>query len=732
MKKGKIKNKNWDLPKVVFKVFSFFLVGLYIQLVYLSISDKIYGKNMTEFASSRNTVKQTIKANRGTIYDKNNETLALNVSSYTLFAYLDENRSKNSSVPLHVEDFEYTAEKLSSVLGKDKEYFIEILEKGKKNNRKQVEFGTAGKGITELVKEQIEELELPGISFMETKKRYYPNGNFASYIIGYAREKEINYKDEHGDRVTKNEITGELGIESEYNDLLNGKDGYVEYQQDRYGYKISDTKEISKDAEDGYNVYLTIDSNIQRFAERAISEAVEKFDPSLMMITVMDAKNGDILATTQNPSFDPNIRNIKNYQNSLVSHTYEPGSTMKIYTYMCAIENGVYNGTDTFKSGSYTIGDNKIKDWNNRGWGTITYDKGFEYSSNVGIANILNKNLTKNQLKDCLKKYGFGKITDVELAREQAGVVNFNYKIEVATAGFGQGISTTAMQQLQGLTILSNNGKMLKPHIVDKIVNPNTNEVYYESKKEESEQLVKQETVNKVKDLMYNVVNGTDSWTTGKSYKIEGFDIIGKTGTAEIAENGKYLKDRYIYSIALMYPKDNPEYIIYGMIEKPNFNSSQGLSDAVKDIIISISKYKQVETEKKEETKEYVIESYYNDKVEDVEKKLKEKNIEVLIIGDGDKIIDQYPCQNTKITSKDKVILMTNGDKIKMPNLKKYSRSEAKIILDFMDIKYKFEGYGYVYEQSIKSGETIKDDSEITLKLKSRYIEDEDDKDDKE
>jgi len=569
MRKGKVKNKNWDLPKVVFKVFSFFLVCLYIQLVYLSVSDKIYGKNMTEFAASRNTIKQTQKATRGTIYDKNKEVLALNVSSYTLFAYLDEERSKNSSVPLHVKDIEYTAEKLSEVLGKDKEYFVEILEKGKKNNKKQVEFGTAGKGITELVKEKIEELELPGISFIETKKRYYPNGNFASYIIGYAREKEINYKDEHGDRVTKNEITGELGIESQYNDLLNGKDGYLEYQQDRYGYKISGTKEISEKAEDGYNIYLTIDSNIQRFVESAITEATEKYEPELMMITVMDAKNGDILATTQTPSFDPNIRDIKNYENALVSYTYEPGSTMKIYTYMCAIENGVYNGTDTFKSGSYKIGDDKIKDWNNRGWGTITYDKGFEYSSNVGIANILNNGLTKNQLKDCLKKYGFGKITDVELTREQAGVINFNYKIEVATAGFGQGISSTAMQQLQALTILSNDGKMLKPHIVDKIVNPNTNEIYYESKKEETEPLAKQETVSKTKELMYNVVNGTDSWTTGKAYKIEGFDIIGKTGTAEIAENGRYLSDQYIYSFAGMYPKDNPEYIIYGMIKKP-------------------------------------------------------------------------------------------------------------------------------------------------------------------
>lgn len=723
MKKGKIKNKKWELPKLVFKVFSFFLVCLYIQLVYLSISNKIYGKDMTEFASSRNTVKQTIKASRGTIYDKNEEVLALNVSSYTLFAYLDEERSKNSSVPLHVKDIDYTAEKLSEILGKDKEYFKKILENGKKNNKKQVEFGTIGKGITELVKEQIEELELPGISFIETKKRYYPNGNFASYIIGYAKDKEVTYKDEHGDRVTKNEITGELGIESEYNDLLNGKDGYIEYQQDRYGYKISGTKEINEKTEDGYNIYLTIDSNIQRFVESAITKSTEKYDPELMMITVMDAKNGDILATSQTPSFDPNVRDIKNYENSLVTYTYEPGSTMKIYTYMCAIENGVYDGNKTFKSGSYKIGDDIIKDWNNKGWGTITFDKGFEYSSNVGIANILNNNLNKNQLKECLKKYGFGKTTDIELTREQAGSINFNYKIEVATAGFGQGISSTAMQQLQALTIISNNGKMLKPHIVDKIVNPNTNEIYYESKKEESEQLVKEETITKIKELMYNVVNGTDSWTTGKSYKIEDFDIIGKTGTAEISENGRYLKDQYIYSFAGMYPKDNPEYIVYGMIKKPKGNTSKGLSDAIKDIITSISKYKLTNITKEEKIHEYVMKSYINTNVELTSKELNEKGFNVLKLGNGEKIIKQYPNKGTQITKKDKIIFLTNENDIAMPNFENYSRLETKIISDLLELEYSFDGYGYVYEQSIKPGTKIDKKTKVKFKLKSRYIE---------
>ena len=722
MIKGKIKLKKWKTPNIVFRIFSFFLIVLYVQLVYLSISKKIYGKDMTKFAKSRNTVKQTIKASRGTIYDKDGDILALNVSSYTLFAYIDPARSKNSSVLLHVKDMDKTAEALSKVLDEDKDYFLKILKKGKETKKKQVEFGNVGKGITELKKEEIEALELPGISFMETKKRYYPNGDFASYIIGYAKEKEVNYKDDNGDRINRIEITGELGIESEYNDLLRGKDGYNEYQQDRYGYKIAGTKEINVKAKNGYDIYLTIDSNIQRFVESAVDTAVAKYNPELMMVTVMDAKNGDILATTSSPSFDPNIRNIENYENPLVMYTYEPGSTMKTYTYMCAIENGVYDGEDMFNSGKIKIGDDTVNDWNKTGWGRISFDKGFEYSSNVGIANILTKNLTKNQLKECYQKFGFGKATGVELTREQAGSVKFNYPIEVVTAGFGQGISTTAMQQLQALTIIANNGKMLKPHIVDKIVNPNNKKVYYKSKKEESEKLVKDETVSKIKDLMYNVVNGTDNGTTGKSYHLDDFEIIGKTGTAQISEHGKYVEENYILSFAGMYPKDDPQYIIYAISKKPNVNASVTISEAVKDIIISISKYKNVKNVKIEKKKEYKVKSYLSKKVEDVKKELEENGISTIQIGDGDKIIKQYPNKNTKITSSDKVILVTNDKNIKMPSFIGLSRNEAKQVLDLLNIKYKFEGYGYVYEQNIPSGSEISKKT-LTLKLRSRYME---------
>ena len=726
MNKGKVKNKKWGLPGFVFLIFSFFILILYAQLVYLSISKNIYGKNMTSFAASRNTVKSILKANRGTIYDQNKNVLALNVSSYTLIAYLDENRSKHSSIPLHVKDVKETSKKLATVLDKDASYFEKLLTNGKENKRKQIEFGNIGKGITELTKEKIEELEIPGIGFIETTKRYYPNGNFASYVIGYAKDKEVTTKDEDDVVTTKTEIVGELGIESEYDSLLKGTDGYLQYQQDRYGYKISGAKEISEKAEDGYEIYLTLDSNIQRFVESAISDAYDEYKPELMMINVMDAKTGDILATSTTPSFDPNIRDITNYENSLVTYAYEPGSTMKAYTYMCAIDKGTYDGDETFTSGKYKIGDNTVNDWNKTGWGKISFDKGFEYSSNAGAINIMKRFLDKKDLRDCLKKYGFGQTTGIELTREQKGELTFNYPIEVATAAFGQGITTTAMQQLQALTIIANDGKMLKPHIVDKIVNPNNGKVYYSSKVEKSEQLVKKSTVTKIKSLMYNVVNGTDNGTTGKKYKIDGLDIIGKTGTAQLSENGKYAKgdNNYIFSFAGMYPKDDPEIIIYCVMKRPKYGTSVGLYKATKDVILSISKYKDMnikENEKKIQS--YKISSYINKNTDDIKKTLEDNKLDVLIIGDGEKIINQYPSNKTTVLKGDKVILLTNSTSIEMPNLNGFSRNEAIIILNMLNIKYKITGNGYVIDQSIKSGTTIKSDSKIELKLESKYLD---------
>lgn len=720
--KKKQKSNIWKLPGKVFFVFFLCLCILFGRYCYLALSPTVNGHDIQKFASNRNTVAKTLTAKRGTIYDSTGNVLAHNVTSYTLIAYLDEKRSTKSKIN-HVKDIDSTAKALALVLEADEADIKKRLTKGKDEGKYQIELGLAGKNITELKKGEIEALNLPGIDFTETYKRYYPNGDFASYILGYAKTNEKTDKD--GKVVTS--IDGELGIEAKFDELLKGTDGYLSYQQDRLGYKIPDTQETRIDAIDGSNIYLTLDASIQRFVETEVKAMEEEYKPDWSVIAVMDAKTGDILGASSSPSFNPNTRDVKSYENLLVSNAFEPGSTMKIYTYMCAIEKGTYKGNDTFKSGSIEVADATIKDWNNTGWGTINFDKGFEYSSNVGVTNMINKFIDKNDLKTCLNKYGFGKTTGIDLARESAGKIGFKYPVEVANAAFGQGINTTVVQHLKALTLISNNGKMLTPHIVSKIVNPNTGETTYKRKVEQSGRVVSQSTVNTMRDLMFNVVNSEDPLATGKRYKVEGFDVIGKTGTAQIAsERGGYLKgdNAYVYSFAGMYPKDDPEVIIYAAIKKPNVGSYHMLATAVTNIMKNIAKYRNMFTEVTSQSNinSLTLNSYVNKKTADIKTDLESLGIKPIIIGGGDKIINQYPSKGEKVLSYDKVILITNGDKNKMPDLTGYSRSEAIYVMNALGYDSEIEGYGYVTSQSIKAGDDV-GSNKIKITLSPKYDE---------
>lgn len=708
MAKGKQKNMEWKAPRKIFLVFLFLIFVLFGRYCYLAISPTINGRNMKTFAANRNTISKVLTANRGTIYDMSGNVLAHNVTSYTLIAYLDAGRSKGKNIN-HVKDIDMTAKALASVLEADENKIRDVLQKGKNNNKYQVEFGNIGKNITEMKKSEIEKLNLPGIDFEENYKRYYPNGNFASYILGYAKTNEE--VDKNGKTVSS--IDGELGIEAKFNDELKGTDGYLMYQQDRFGYKIPDTKEKRIKALDGKNIYLTIDSTVQRFTETEIQNISSEYNPEWSFIAVMDAKTGDILASSSSPSFNPNLRDITSYENPLVSNAFEPGSTMKIYTYMCAIDKGTYNGDETFKSGSIEVADAVIKDWNNTGWGTISYDKGFEYSSNVGVSSMINHFIDKDEMKNCFKKYGFGKSSGIDLSREQTGNLGFKYPVEVANAAFGQGINTTPIQHLKALSMIANDGQELTPHVVSKIVDPNTGKTVYKRKVEKSAQLVKKSTVSKIKELMNNVVNNTDGATTGKAYHIDGFDVIGKTGTSQIynAKTGGYLhgSNDYIYSFAGMYPKDNPEVIIYAAVKKPNVGSSRVLSDSINSLMKNIAKYKNMfDTQKNSSSVTSLkLDSYINKETSAIKSMLETNNIKTVVIGNGNKIINQYPNKGDKVLSYDKVFLFTNSFEGKMPNLIGYTRSEAIYIMQTLGYKYEIEGYGNVVEQSIKEGEDV-------------------------
>lgn len=738
------KKQTWNYPKRLFYLFLFCILLLYIQYGYLSLSSSVYGRSMQEFARNRDTARTILEAKRGTIFDSEGNTLALNVTSYTVIAYLDESRTTDSKYPKHVVDKEKTAEALAPVLSMEKDTLLRLLSM---EGAYQVELGPGGRGISELKKEEVENLGLDGIDFIENTKRYYPNGDFASYIIGYAKSYPIKLDYETNKELTEEEIAlkkkenpdynyrnseklvGELGIELKYDEMLKGTDGKLIYQRDKYGYKIPDTKEERIDAVNGNDIYLTIDSAIQRFVEGALKEQAAIYTPEWMMLTVMDAKTGDILATASTPSFDPNIRNIVNYENPLTSYLYEPGSTMKTYTYMCAMEKGTYKGDATYESGSYKIGEDVIQDWNaGKGWGSITFDKGYEYSSNVGAVNVVNQFITKNELRDCLEKYGFGNVTEIELPRELSGSIKFTYPVEVAAASYGQGITTTAIQQLQGLTLISNNGKMLTPHIVSKIVNPNTGEVVYERKIEESEQIISKDTVNKMKDLMYNVVHNREQGSTsGILYDIEGFEIIGKSGTAQIydSKNGGYLKgsNDYIFSFGGMYPKENPEIIVYGAVKRPSLGQNAAIANATRSVMKSIAKYRNMfsEEENVSNAEKYQMESVTNRFTIDVKNDLSSKGIKVVTIGNGEKIISAFPSAGTTIINGDRVFLITNDNNITLENLKGWSRIDAMNYLNLLNLKVTSTGYGYVDTQSLEPGTTVTKGMDISLTLVDKY-----------
>ena len=693
----KEKSKKWPFIKIstVFILISFFVIEL--RMAYIALSPNVDGINIQEFASRRNTTKKILRANRGVIYDASGDVLARNVTSYTVVAILSSSRSDR------IQNVEEAATKLSPVLNMDKTRLVKLLSQ----NLYQVELGPEGRGITIQKKEEVEALDITGIEFIEDTKRNYPNGDFASYIVGYAK---TYVKD------NSKVIIGELGIEGLYNKELTGTDGYFKYEQDTSGRQIPDTPEERVDAKNGNDIYLTIDSNIERFTEGAMKELEKNAKPEWAVIALMDAKTGAILASSTTPSFNPNKLNITNYENPLVSYAFEPGSTMKTYSYMCAIEKGTYEGTKTFESGIIKIeGGGTIKDWNTKGFGTISFDKGFEYSSNTGAVNLMRNFITKQELLDCYKKYGFGEKTGVELSRELSGKISFNYDLEVANATFGQGITTTPIQHLQGLSIIANNGKMLKPYIVKKIVNTSTNEIVYEGKKQEGERLVSIDTVNKMKELLKGVVEGKDVYTTGSLYYRENLGIIGKTGTGEIWNNqkGSYESGgyNYIYSFAGMFPYDDPQIIVYAAMKKPTSGPTSNLSKLVKTVASDVSKYLDLSNVPKETLSSFEMKNYFNKDINDADM----EGVKLFVIGNGNKIIDQYPSVNTMVVENDVVILKTNGKEIKMPSFMGLSLKETKKLCSMLGITCDIEGNGYVINQDIKENTVI--DKEMIVKL---------------
>ncbi|WP_018780899.1 PASTA domain-containing penicillin-binding protein [Bacillus sp. 95MFCvi2.1] len=686
--------------------FMIFFLLLFLLLLarffYIQATGTVHGQDLKKLAQDKHNKNGVLEANRGTIYDQNGHVLAQDANSYRIVAKLKGEKP--------VKDKEDAAKKIAGVLGTGEDEILATLNKDKS----QVEFGALGKNLTKEKKEQLASLKIPGISFVTEKARVYPNGDFASYVLGYAKPDD------------KGVAKGKFGLEESLDKYLRASNGSVAYTGDRNGVSLDGGKQNVKPPKNGENVYLTIDQRIQGFLEDAMKAADQHYEPSMLIGLVADPKTGKILGMSSRPSYDPNKGDIQYYHNDPIANAYEPGSTMKIFTLAAAINEGVYNGQEYYQSGTYPVGNRKIKDHNGgAGWGSITFDEGVERSSNVAFAILGDQKLGPDRFRQYIHKFGLDEKTGIDLPGEGKNTIVFDQQIQQVTTAFGQGSTVTPMQLVQAATAIANGGKMMKPYAIDRIVDPLTNKVELEHKPEEVGQPVTKETAEQVRQLLERVV--TSPKGTGNAYKIDGYSVGGKTGTAQIPDGqGGYMtgKENYIFSFLGMAPMDDPQLIVYFAIKQPklkdNEYGAQPLAEMFKSVTKNSLEYLKIKPNQVKDSKKYVKEQQAvvpevtGKTMEEAKATLEKAQFRPIIVGEG-KVKQQVPKATEKTLKGDRVFLV--GDKPLMPNIQGWALRDVMNLAKTLNLNLKPSGTGYVTEQSVAEGTPLQAGTELAVTL---------------
>ncbi|MED4037714.1 penicillin-binding protein [Niallia taxi] len=713
------KQQNINLgAAILFLFFCLLFFILFVRFAVIQSTGKVSGEVLAKEAEKKYSSSMVLEASRGTIYDRNKDVIAEDASSYKLVAVTDSSLSKNDPEhPLHVVNAEKTANELAKYIDLEESDIYRILTK---EGAKQVEFGNAGKNLSYETKKKIENLKLPGVLIVEGKKRFYPNGTFASHVIGYVEEKE----DEATGKYT---ATGKLGIEETLNNLLTGTDGTLNYKRDIWGYILPDSEEDITPAQNGDDVYLTLDKKIQSFLEDTMSKVQDKYNPKKMIAIVANPKTGEILAMSQRPSFDPEtLEGINStWHNEAIETSYEPGSTMKIFTLAAAIEEGEFNANAKYDSGSYKVTKNSqtIHDHNGVGWGSITYLEGVQRSSNVAFAKIAKEQLGFEKLREYITKFGLDQKTGIDLPHEANSSIAFTWPVEKITTAYGQGTALTPIQQIQAVTAIANDGKMVKPHVIDKIVDPNTNKVIKQVKTEVVDTPISADTAKEVRDILGTVITSPNG-TGYKKYGIDGYSVAGKTGTASIPKSGGgYLtgSSNYVFSFMGMAPKDDPELVMYVAVQQPELKETQTGSDPVAEIFTSVMKsslqYMEVQPTADSSLKTVEVPNLTGLSTSEAKSELKKSGLDLVVTGDGSTIIDQLPAKGESYLEGEKIVVKTDG-KGTVPDMKGWSMRDILKVTDLQSLKLKTNGNGYVTQQSIKAGKTVKENDTLTITLK--------------
>lgn len=681
------------------------------RFLYIGISKTINGEDLTKKTEQLYMRNQVLKANRGTIYDRNGLAIAQDSHLYTIYAILDKSSINYKNKPEYVVNKEKTASKLAKVLPLSANQILHYL--NPTHSVFQVQFGTSGNNLTKKQKDQIEKMKLPGIKFFETQSRLYPNGNFASHIIGLASPKYDQKKR------TPN-LVGTMGLEAWYNSVLSGKDGYQISSVDASNFQTPNSIQNYQSPKNGNNLYLTIDSQLQEYLESRLSYVQRTFAPVSMTAVVEDMQTGKILAASQRPTFNPQTKKgiAKSYRNILVQDTYEPGSVFKVLTLSASVNSGHYHPNQYYNSGSVTVSGSVIHDWQKNGWGSIPFSQAFPRSSNTGFVHIEQQMGAKTWRK-YLNKFHIGQKTNVTLPGEQPGLIAFKSPIDQAVTSFGQGVNVNVMQMMQAFSSLANNGQMVKPQFVDKITNSAGKTITGYQIKNVGQPVYSKETAQTVLNNMQRVLNKRIG--TGSAYRLKGKSIAVKTGTAQIAnlKGGGYLKgdNNYIFSVVGVTPAKHPRYCIYITVKQPRKMTKPAeviLSSIFKPVMNRV-----ILMSKNEDTDSAVVKipDFKGMTNFEAQKKAQELGLRLVKLGSGNKITAQSFAKNQKKPAGKRMFVLTSGE-IRCPNMKNWQKDDLRQFADLSGVKISAEGTGTVQSQSRQVNSIVKSGTKIKVKLK--------------
>ncbi|CAM2803376.1 stage V sporulation protein D [Hathewaya histolytica] len=684
--------------------------------------------DLKEKAVNQWTSEVKIAPKRGKILDRNNHELAVSANVYRIDVDLNALRADLKKKKVNMESL---MPDLSGLLDVDegtlKKKMIDPLPNGKPKGGAMLKRRMES-DETEKVKEYLKQKDYYGFIISPDTKRYYPNNNFLSHVIGN----------------TNSDGTGLMGVEQIYDRYLAGIPGIKISELDKnrqdMPYVIADyIKPV-----DGKNVVLSIDENIQYFAEKAAEQALKDNKAKAVSVLVMNPNNGEILGMANKPDYNPNKpfdnnksleENQRMWRNRAVSDTFEPGSIFKVVTSTAALSEGKVTKNDKFVcNGSVKIGNRTIHCWKRTGHGAQDFAHILQNSCNVGFME-LGRRLGAETLTKYIKLFGFGQKTGIDLNGEAAGIVKNAKNVtetDLATISFGQTNTVSPIQFLTAFNAIANGGKLITPHVMKEITHydaDNNMVVDTEYKDKKEKKIIDEDVARELRGYLEKVI----SEGGGKKAFIQGYHIGGKTGTAQkIAEGGKgYAQQKYIASFVGMAPSDNPQVTLLVSIDEPdpsNYYAGQIATPVAKQVFNDIFNYLSFKTDAngdekaKSLLKDVVIPEVRGKEKEQGLKIIKDSKLKVRIEGDGKYINDINPKPGSSVKEGTEIIIYTSNkntsDKtVVVPNLNGLSVEQAKNILGDLGLKFKFSGDGMISTQSIKEGERVQKGTMINLRL---------------